>query len=324
MCKIAKNLRFKRLSAMSLWVAVLALTVSCAKKIEKVDNYEVLELPVDGQIRDLLPEGDSLWIVGGDHGSPFFLNYHISRGEFRIVDVGDFPDIYSISRNGDGFYLGLETSDLLIVDGNLNVTPHYTEEKYWINQQHKQPLRDAVVADSLHIFVGGGDLRFGVIRKGLDDGQFVQSEYMNDLRGIAQNDNWMYVVGNGIILRSGDNGETWERRESTPAFYTSMIFDESGRFGYMCTFNGDLYSSDDYGQSWDLSARAQKFFKDGYFLERMAYTDLAVGNNGSIARWNDDEWQFEMLDVKDDFYDAAKFGNRTFFGGNGRLIITAN
>ncbi|MDR9488478.1 hypothetical protein, partial [Salibacter sp.] len=229
-----------------------------------------------------------------------------------------------ISRNGDGFYLGLETSDLLIVDGNLNVTPHYTEEKYWINQQHKQPLREAVVADSLHIFVGGGDLRFGVIRKGLDDGQFLQSEYMNDLRGIAHNDRWMYVVGNGIILRSGDNGETWERRESTPAFYTSMIFDESGRFGYMCTFNGDLYSSDDYGQSWDLSARAQKFFKDGYFLERMAYTDLAVGNNGSIARWNDDEWQFEMLDVKDDFYDAAKFGNRTFFGGNGRLIITAN
>ncbi|MDR9488687.1 hypothetical protein, partial [Salibacter sp.] len=104
MCKIAKNLRFKRLSAMSLWVAVLALTVSCAKKIEKVDNYEVLELPVDGQIRDLLPEGDSLWIVGGDHDSPFFLNYHISRGEFRIIEVGDFPDIYSISRNGDGFY----------------------------------------------------------------------------------------------------------------------------------------------------------------------------------------------------------------------------
>ncbi len=332
-CKVDKNPRFVSLNCLSflLMLAMLVLFAGC-EKVEETDNYSLITLPENELVRAFWQEGDTIYIAGGEKESNGFLvAYSTIADQSKTIISGYSKGFHSVARNplNGELYIGMSNSDLLTVDNLGNVTPHYTEEQYWINDQKKQPLYEGHIIQNRLFFIGGGDLQFGVIRKQLDNDQFVPVEYQSELRSmVSLGGEHLLAVGNGIQITSDDLGETWDRKSSASGYFTSVCMDTTTGKGWMTTFQGAIYNSDDNGENWEKEQTSISTLRSPFYLKRIKllnhtdYEAAAVGNNGSLAiKPKGKSWELMHLSVDDDLNDFIELNDQLWIGGQGRIIV---
>jgi photosystem II stability/assembly factor-like uncharacterized protein len=73
----------------------------------------------------------------------------------------------------------------------------------------------------------------------------------SDLSGITHTDN-IAVGENGIILKSVDNGNTWEIKQSNTTEHLMSVYAVNPNYIITCGANGTILVSNDYGESWSV------------------------------------------------------------------------
>lgn len=332
-CKVDKNTRFKALRNSSFFMLVLLIVLFAGcEKVEESADFTTIALPESGLVRTFYREGDTVFIAGGEtHSNGFLLAYDLNTDQISTIVSGYQHSFYSVSRNplNGLLYLGMDNSDLLIVDGDGDVGEHYIEEQYWVNDQQKQPLHEAHEINSRLFYIGGGELQFGLIRKQLDNDQFQQYEFNNELRSLVfLGGNKLLAVGNGIQITSNDLGETWTRKSSPSAYFTSVCYDENSATGWMTTFQGGIYKTSDGGENWNREQTPISTLRSPFYLKRIKllnsnnYDAIAVGNNGSLAvKQTDKSWELIHLSLDDDLSDFIIINNQLWIAAKGKLII---
>jgi photosystem II stability/assembly factor-like uncharacterized protein len=137
---------------------------------------------------------------------------------------------------------------------------------------------------------------------GVWDWQPVNTITTHTLRDIITIGCCLYIaVGdNGTIIKTNDNGQTWEDKSQFPDFHFKRIFNgaEINEFGYAWAVanNGQVYSTIDYGNSWvGHNVGVPEDLNDVQFRNRSQ--GMVVGNNGLVRyttnggiTWQEDDY----------------------------------
>jgi photosystem II stability/assembly factor-like uncharacterized protein len=161
------------------------------------------------------------------------------------------------------------------------------------------------------LFVGGENFGRGFVHQyTASTGSFVLTDTFNhELREIVQTPNGtIHAVGYGLVLRSTNQGQTWEVSTVQGDFFRGVSF-PSNDIGYVVGEYGSVYKTTDGGQSWrncragnSLFANPDKLLRDIAFLDEQ--TGFLVGTGSVVWRTTDggQSWaKVTNLDFKTDY-----------------------
>ncbi|MBW4977116.1 WD40/YVTN/BNR-like repeat-containing protein [Marinobacter adhaerens] len=131
---------------------------------------------------------------------------------------------------------------------------------------------------------------FGTLYHSRDNGQSWQGEELGyeSLRSVAFHGNDGVIVGNGgVIFRSVDGGQTWEKTPSPTTEHLYDVIHDSQR--WLATGNGGVLLSSEDGTRWQALQPGN--FANGYHarLEPVKNGVLIAGQ--TIGLLSDDSWQ---------------------------------
>lgn len=155
------------------------------------------------------------------------------------------------------------------------------------------------IVDGSHILlVQGNNSNIGDIVKLNDIGTFVSRDsFSHHLEAISHvNENTAVACGYGLIIRSDDAGDTWQRIDITGDYYTDVQF-PNGNTGYICGYSGSILKSIDGGTTWDFLRNGDKILVPDKRFRAMHFENenhgYIVGNDGLCWRTENggDNWQ---------------------------------
>lgn len=157
----------------------------------------------------------------------------------------------------------------------------------------------------------------GTVIRTLDGGESWvrrQIPFWLPMRSIAATQDVILSVGGvaydqGIIVRSGDQGNTWQIIDTPEVELRDVIF-VTEQIAYACGF-GTILKSEDAGLNWELLAVKGEFFSALAFPT--AELGFAVGRTGTIMRTRDGGDQWETLRNGDGFGKTPHFYNQIVF-----------
>jgi|GEM_PF-4718702 hypothetical protein len=285
---------------------------------------ERISLPVNGQVRCIY-DADSLWLIaGGNRDETGFLLKTSDFETFELVSQFDAP-IYSMTYFQDRFVFGSVEAEIFYSNDLQEFYPHYPLEEYWINTPLKQPLYEMLVAEDKLLMTGGEEILYGLILTSVEaegHNQYQPHEYENALRSLAVSGTGdIWAVGNGIVLKSIDKGESWDPEAFNSDYLTSVRFDSNGQ-GLMSTFGGAVYSTSDNGAHWD-----EVDLNDNSpvrYLRKISTNSsgnwIIVGNNAVVLTKAGNSWKEYQIPSGDDLHEAV-FTNsgEVILGGEGAV-----
>ena len=260
-------------------VVILALSISSCKKDLPEAPYLKLGVPLQIAYRDLHVFNEKEFILcgGDDQGAVLKtldggVTWEVSQTQF------DNPVNALFFMNADtGFCADSDINIFKTTDGGSNWQPFYgTSWPLTVNRN----LRDIWFTDANTGFVcGGKNYGNGVLYRTLDAGtQWTFEEFAHEYRGICfADENHGVMCGYGSLLITDDGGTSFYTREIKDYYYTAVCVD-AGKKYYLCELNGSVYTSVDYGQSW------QKINdRDGWGANYGKLFTISVSPNGKIA-----------------------------------------
>ncbi|MGB1216655.1 MAG: YCF48-related protein [Saprospiraceae bacterium] len=139
-------------------------------------------------------------------------------------------------------------------------------------------------------------------------------------------DNTIMACGSGLVIRSEDNGNTWNPLSLTGEFFKGISF-PTETTGYMCGFGGSILKSTDGGQNWDYLRNGDKLLVSDKRFTALDFEDenhgYVVGLNGLCWRTIDggNSWKI-IKGLKDyDFTGVHVMQNKAFLiAFDGKLI----
>ena len=283
----------------------------CKKDVEEIP-FQQLQVPSPTTYRDVHIFDEKEYIIcgGDDEGGVIYKT--VDGGNTWTPSQTTFANsvncIYFLD-NQIGF---CADSDILIYktsDGGITWNMFYaTSWPLTVNRN----LRDIYFSSDTSGFIcGGKNYGNGVLYQTSNGGDYWSfSEFSHEYRGICfVNATHGVLCGYGSLLTTSDGGNTFNNIEIGKAFYTGITVDSNASF-WMCDFNGSIYQSNDFGNSWN-----QKRKVGSWNMSESQLNCIAVSSSGRIAcagvngfiTWSDDS--------------GNSWNDRESFGGNEILKI---
>lgn len=255
--------------------------------------------------------GDTILIGGADkNGNGAVLKTNADFAPVEVADARLSHAVYSLCSFNGRLYAGSDSVFLSFSDDLREYHPYYYQRADWVGDLYKHPYRRFGHTSTSLFAVAGGGLNFGVLYHSHDSGMtWGPLQYDNELRTITTYEfdglKHVWAGGNGIYLKSEDDGHTWTRKKLDNRFIADMAF-RSAKVGCMIDYNGLFFHTEDGGESWsEGGANPSKTS----FLNRLAYYKeyrwIAIGQDGHVYFTDNDggAWLgFQVgknLDLKD-------------------------
>lgn len=189
---------------------------------------------------------------------------------------------------------------------------------------------DISIMDGSHILLAyGNNANNGdVIRLNNNGGFDSRDSFPNHLESITHIDETKAIAcGYGLIVRSDDAGDTWQRFDITGDYFTNVQF-PSPDVGYICGYSGSILKSTDGGTSWETLRDGDKILVPDKRFRAMQFEDeehgYIVGNNGLCWRTEDggDNWQIVKKLPQYNFTAVRIIGDKAYLvSKEGTLIV---
>jgi photosystem II stability/assembly factor-like uncharacterized protein len=303
-----------------LLIVGLTVMLSACKKTVDVSNVETLyETGVEFDAIDV--RGDSIVVVGGsryDFGS-LFISYDSqnwskfdSLSSKALYDVDWFAPSRLITVGYDGKFFKSEDFG----------------QNFLLSQLMWENIRAVEANDNKAWLCGGKGLNKGFITR-IDDinipSSYTQDTLQNEMRCFVKtSDGALYAGGYGIILKSTDNGITWNATSAEGDFFIGLV--ELNGALYAGGINGTVLKSNDAGATWEHVKRGNNPLNVGVLFNAFDGNEnglVLAGENGNAFRYNFGTDKWERLDLNtDDDITGLKIRDQVVYGctRQGRVI----
>ncbi len=171
----------------------------------------------------------------------------------------------------------------------------------------------------------------GIYLSSTDEGETWVSKTLttnnsNTLYVIKEAEGYLYATGNGRIIKSTDNGTTWEqiRYGSTTTPLMRSICFVSKNYGYVVGNGAVILRTVDGGLTFDSLKVGTKDFYSVDFADSL--NGVAVGWSGSMYKTTDagQSWEPIEFSTTNNLYNVKFFNsmNGIITGGNGTILVT--
>jgi photosystem II stability/assembly factor-like uncharacterized protein len=255
---------------------LIILFCSCAKDYP-LQPFTRFELPTNLSVRDAVITGKDTIVICGAEGSTGFTYRSVDAGiswtAFKNFDL-QVNTLFFLD-NQTGFAADADIIIYKTIDGGLTWSPFYDIK--WPLTVNRF-LRDIWFSnDSTGFVCGGKNFGNGVLYSTKNKGEsWTFSEFSHEYRGICFNSNIGIMCGYGSLLKTNDNGVTWQT-VGAQKYYTGITKDAFQNF-WTCCFNGEVYSSYDGGTSWN-----KKRDNGNSSLSGIRFNCIAISSTGIIA-----------------------------------------
>ncbi len=259
-------------------LGVLALLLFAAAALPGQEVSETMPLADRALVLDLARSGDR-WIAVGERGH-ILLSDDQGR-DWRQVAVPSRALLTAVAFDGsgrNGCAVGHDNTLLLSRDGGLNWkwTP--------VDGPYDVLFLDAFWLDADTAFAVGAYGEFWETRDaGASWNRRAITEEELHLNAIARaDDGTLFIAGeSGLLLRSGDRGNTWDPVD-TPYFGSYHgLFTVGSREVYLFGMRGHIFYSPDLGENWiEKSGDSKVFLSDG--LGDASGNLLITGQGGTL------------------------------------------
>ncbi len=182
------------------------------------------------------------------------------------------------------------------------------------------------------ITVSGGAFGNGVIQRFNKNFQRIQLDTFDyQLEDVVYSDeNTIHVAGYGVVMRSIDAGQTWQRNETGKGdfFQEIQFLDES--LGYMIGFGGSILKTTNAGATWEFLRKGKNWtvsdapFRALYFLN--SEEGYVSGEEGTLFYTENGGEDWKSVDnlPKDNFLDLTIYENHGFLVGEHGVLVRFN
>lgn len=317
------------LSAIIFCLTILLFSYSC--KMEKIAvSWEKMTTPAqDNQpLRSIwFKNTDTAYAVGGDQ--------YLKKYMLMTSDGGQTWYQWPFSGHEKGLYGLIGTSQKMYL-GNYDGQIYSSADQWqtWDMQQTGRPdigwvpVRRICFSDDAHgVSVGGYGSGYGLINTTSDGGLSWQSKIPAvELRSVCCASAAIYFAcGYGVVIRSTDNGDTWETLPADGDFFMDICF-PNAQVGFVVGYQGKIMKTINGGQSWQTLRKgsdwvsARPHFNGVWFKNEN--TGWIVGNK-LVWQTNDggQSWQaVEGLDFSD-FYGLTYIDGQVFIVGENNTVV---
>lgn len=181
-------------------------------------------------------------------------------------------------------------------------------------------------------FVAGGDRYYdGVLCQHRNPGSHVLYELTgNEMASIfAVTDRLLYAGGYGLLLKSTDGGQHYEKLSLEGDYFTALFFWDAQK-GVAAGYNGGIYITSDGGNTWHTTQKSNTVFDQRQHFNALAATSdgwcFAVGNSGLIMRSTDfgHSWQQLQPPANDHLFGVSIRNEKVYLTSeNGKLFVCA-
>lgn len=271
------------------FVLISSGLISCRKDLLHWQSAEELSSGTTNRLNRILFVNDTLgFIVGGDRfNAADLLETHDGGHSWQqrsIPEIG--KALYAIAGNADGniYATGFEGKLLHTADFGANWS--ITDQRY---DSYKAM---AIGKDKKLLLIGGISFDYGFIQRADATGNRLSYDSLNyelnDLRMLPYGTG--YISAYGAVLKTVDNGITWNRLEAGDDNFRSLHV-VSAQEVWVCGFNGGIYHSLDGGTTWERNRNGNDLTLPRYHLESILFTDqlhgFAVGEQGLVIYTDD-------------------------------------
>jgi photosystem II stability/assembly factor-like uncharacterized protein len=263
---------------------LLVCILSCTKKI---DNASVEDFSTTTQVNlnHITKVGKQYFICGGEKFTTASI-FHFENNTLNEVSLpsnSTQKEIYSIEA--------LNEKRLLAVTYDAGIYSSTDSGQHWqfIQSNIWQEFKDVAFAEhDSTVIVGRNKSTAGFISLGQNTG--LGFDVMNDHRNFMLSDidalpnGIMYCSGYGAILKSTNNGSTWDYTSAENDFYKAMAW-RNNQEGIAVGYEGSIIKTVDGGTHWNFLRNGNNtVLKRLHFLDVAMLHDVvvAVGEHGLI------------------------------------------
>lgn len=188
--------------------------------------------------------------------------------------------------------------------------------------------RDVAFQGEEGIIVSGIAYQNGVIQKVFDNyATRVVDTFENELSAVCySSSNIAHVVGYGMILRSADGGNTWNKQDIEGDFFRDVYF-PSAQVGYVVGYSGSILKTTDAGQTWEWLRKGDALLVKNKAFRAVHFADESRGyvvGDGGLFWWTHDggaSWKVDNEFPAYDFYDVYATNTGGFVVGEKGKIV---
>lgn len=222
----------------------------------------------------------------------------------------------------------IETGRAVGHDGLLYVKEKHEENWRSLRLARWDSHRDVAFYGEEGLIVSGAAYQNGIIQRVLPNyATEIVDTFENELNGVCYSDEQTaHVVGYGMILRSTDGGDTWEKSPEEGDFFRDVYF-PSAKVGYIVGFSGSILKTTDAGANWEWLRKGDallvknKAFRAVHFADELR--GYIVGDKGTFWRTQDGgaNWQVDQGFPEVDFFGVFATASGGFVvGAEGHIL----
>lgn len=255
-------------------------------------KFEEIALPRDTIIYDLaILENDHLWAIGYNGKDTDKIYYSTNGGRSwiskSINSKGMILNGLYFLDNQHGWAVGNSGIILTTKDGGMSWSELSTPTDYPLIKVH---FFDAQMGYIVSRTEWGGEV-FRTTNSG-EKWEKVYSDletgYVFDI-SILNPKTAAIAVNDAVVFTTRDGGSTWRKVDHNFAGAASVFYTVSGKL-WVAGRHGGLYSSDDFGETWETPSRIPDLMKKADWISLVFDGEkrgAVVGRNGAVAITND-------------------------------------
>ncbi len=312
---------------MKSYFLYILLFVGCwsCKKVNTGYTSKLIQLPTDLDLNDIcFINTDTGFVAGGSFFGKGILFRTNDGGETWDSIVASSFGINSIDyQNGQLSYC--ESGQKFYRSSNLQSWSTGYALGWWQWHQHIK------LYDGRAIVVGGENFGKGFIHIQEQNHALLalKDTFEHAIRDIAYTSNRnLYAVGYGLVMKSTDEGHSWQRMALTGDFFKGVDF-VNNNVGYIVGEHGTVLKTTNQGVSWQnvragtsIFANSNKLFTDIAFVNEdlgfiVGTNNLVLCTNNGGKSWH----QINDLDGVATYNRIRIFNQKAYLAGNSGQLL---
>ena len=305
-------------------ILILLTTIFSCDRAEKTTiTWEYLTANTAAHLEQIIFDQDGIGhIVGGDTWILGVYGKSVDGGATWNFDSLTNKRLYDLSFDdqNNGYAAGIDGQVWFLPDG---------EDWQFFRTGIWQPHRGlAFWNPEMGITVSGHGFANGYIQR-FDPGfKVVQLDSLvHELADIRFSDEQtIHIAGYGVVLRSDDQGKTWNQLDVEGDFFQEMQFLDANT-GYMVGSTGSVLKTTDGGQNWNFVRKGNSWTLSDAPFKALFFLDEAIGylagDRGTLWLTKDggDSW-IEVNNLpEENFLDISIFENKGYLVGENGVLI---
>ena len=314
---------YKNFKINSLLFFTTLFFLSCNKEKITLQWQEVTSNLTDNLRGVYFSDSQNGAIIGGKTWSRGISLNTSDGGNTWKMDSLQGWSLYGLGSNTEGDALTIGISGEVFCKQIVDTAFHSTYQSYgnWFRDIAARKKSDGWVC------VGGQSWQAGRIVSVDGSGKIKVDSFQQELESVCySDDSTIHAVGYGLVVRSTNNGETWQINTLKDDFYQSVCF-PSAKIGYTVGLNGIIAKTEDSGATWKKLRNGDALTVKSEPFRAVFFTDILrgyiVGDQGLMWLTKDggDTWQSVKDLPKVDFYDIYVRDTEGWIVGSGGKII---